>query len=200
MKNVYTHISKILADEKIIENKDIAICKYGLEMFVLSVIEIMFILILSILTKNFFNTLLFLTFFISLRIYAGGYHAETKTRCFLVFLATHALFTITINHLPIEHYLKISTLSMILSIVIVLMKSPIINTNKIVCDNEINAYRKISIFIVVLQSLVIVIGLLLFPLSKLILSLTLGQLMVAISMIAAIMKNKLQGGANNEKD
>ena len=54
MKNVYTHISKILADEKIIENKDIAICKYGLEMFVLSVIEIMFILILSILTKNFF--------------------------------------------------------------------------------------------------------------------------------------------------
>ncbi len=199
MKNVYAYISEVLAEENIVKKNDVDICKYGLEMFVLSFVEIFFILILSLVVKNFFNTLIFLGFFIPLRIYAGGYHANTKIKCFLVFLVTYALFTTAIQYLPHEFYLKVSVLSIILSILMVLIHSPIINHNKKVFNNEIKMYRKKSILIVMLQSIVIIIGSIVFPSNDLLLSATIGQLTVSISMVAAVIKNKLQGGVCGEK-
>ena len=199
VKSISQYISVTLSEVGIIQKNEVDICKYGIDYFIISVLEILSILVLSLFVGNFVNTLIYFIAFTPLRIYAGGYHADTKIRCYIILLAVYALFTIITDFFPNSYYMPIQFCSIILTIGVILKFSPVVQNHKNFNDIEIDFYKKVSIKIMMVESLIVSCGIFFIPHNKYILSFSLGELTVSLSMLAAVIKSKMTGGENYEK-
>lgn len=191
MKSISGTIANTLWAQGIIQKEDIDACRYGLDMFILSALEISSILIIAAFVGNFFETVFLFAAFIPLRVYAGGYHADTKIKCYLILLGVYGVFTMIMNILSHELYLTINMSVAIFSLIVVLIVAPIIHKNKTVNDIERKYYRKFSISICLIETTIILLLTAIFPKSPYIVSLAIGQAAVTVSMIAAIVKGKI---------
>lgn len=201
MKNLSYNLSKALVQNDIINADREKQCQYGLELMLSSVIEILFIIGLSPFFGNFLNTLIFFIGFIPLRIYAGGYHADTRLRCFLILVMTYILFTVFLLILPIEIYQYIIYGATVFTIIVISVMAPLVHSRKNMSDKEIKVFRKIALDICFFEAALIVLSSLFFKNNVYILSFVFGQISVTISMVAADIKIKLQKkrGESNEK-
>lgn len=200
MDKISKSVSNILAENGIIQEEDIDKCRYGLEVFLSSVLEMLSVLIISIFVENFMETLFFFVAFVPLRIYAGGYHAETRLRCYVILLVVYALFSFIMKITPENVYTLIECFGALFTLIIVFAFAPVLHRNKNINDIEIYHYRKISTAIVLIELLVIMIGIFLFENNVLVFAFTLGQLSVSFSMITALIKKLLrEGGIKDEK-
>ena len=136
MKSISASIAYILWDQGIIQKEDINKCRYGLDIFISSALEIVSILIIAAVIGNFLQTLLLFAAFIPLRIYAGGYHSDTKLKCYLVSLGVYGIFTIVMQLLSAEIYLIVAVSATVFSMLMILIAAPIIHKNKSVNDIE----------------------------------------------------------------
>ena len=200
MDRISKSVSAILGECGIIQKDDIDKCRYGLDVFLSSVLEMLSIVIISIFVKNFAETLLFFTAFIPLRIYAGGYHADTRLRCYGVLLVIYALFSVAMKLIPASAYIFIECISALFTSIMVLRFAPISHSNKHINDMETQQYKKISIAIALMEVAIMIIGLLLFQKSTLLLAFTFGQLSVSLSMITALIKNLLAKGGKTDEE
>lgn len=191
MKSIAASIAYTLWDQGIIQKEDIDKCRYGLDIFISSALEIVSILIIAAVIGNFLQTLLLFAAFIPLRVYAGGYHADTKLRCYLVSLGVYGIFTIAMRLLSAEIYLIVAVSATFFSMLMILIAAPIIHKNKSVNGIERKYYRKFSIGICSVETAIVLLSAAVFPESRLIVSLAIGQAAVAFSMIAAIIKGKV---------
>ena len=66
---------------------------YGTELALSTSLSMVSILSISALCMHLFHGILFLLIFIGLRLFAGGYHAETYRKCFLI---TNSVFLVTV--------------------------------------------------------------------------------------------------------
>ena len=191
MKSISGSIANTLWTQGIIQEEDIDTCRYGLDVFISSVLEIASILAIATFVENFFETVLFFTAFIPLRVYAGGYHADTKLKCYLISLGVYGIFTVIINELPSGAYLPVTLISTMLSMIMVLIVAPVIHKNKTVNEIERKHYRKLSIWVCSVETVLILLLTAIFSQSSFIVSLTIGQAAVTFSMIAAVIKEIL---------
>lgn len=190
--NVSSYISRVLVESGIVRASDIDICKYGLEVFAISVFEILSILIFSAFWGNFIETLLFFLAFVPLRMYAGGYHANSKLRCYLVLIITYALFTNFLSIIQKDYICFLNLGLIIFSFIVIMSLSPVVSNGKSVNTKEACIYRKISIRIAIVESIVILISTIVFPQSKNVLAFSLGQFTVTFSMVVAFVNNKVK--------
>lgn len=191
MKSISDNITTKLESQGIIQKEDVDKCKYGLEVMLSSLFEILSILIFSVFIGNFLETVLLFASFIPLRIYAGGYHANTKLKCYLISVAVYIIFTLVLYILPRELYLWINVICAVFSITMVIKFAPIVHHNKSVNDIERKYYRKFSIIIVLMETMIILIATAIVPFDKIGISLSLGQFSVSISMLMAIVEQWL---------
>lgn len=191
MRSISGIIADTLWDQGIIQEEDIDKCRYGLGVFIASTLEVISILIISVAIKNFLQTLMFFLAFIPLRIYAGGYHANTKLRCYFVSLGVYGIFTIAMYALPIKMYLTAAVSATVFTVLIMLLSAPVIHKNKSVNDIERKYYRKFSIRICLAETAIVLLSAAVFPESQFAVSLAFGQVAVAFSMIAAVIKDKI---------
>ena len=191
MKNISSGIAAMLWTQGIIQEDDIDKCKYGIDLFISSFLEILSILVMAAVLGNFIETVLLFVFFIPLRIYAGGYHADTKLKCYLISFVMYGFSYTLANITPSEMFVLINVISTLFSLIIVLVKAPIIHINKSVNDIERRNYRKISIEICLAETTIILLLTIAVPQNVIATYLTVGQVSVAISMLAAIVKNIL---------
>lgn len=191
MKNISDSIADMLWSQEIIQEDDIDKCKYGISIFFSSFFEIFSILLIAAFIGNFIETLLLFGAFIPLRIYAGGYHADTKIKCYLISLVMYGIFYIMTKYIPCNMFQAINIFCTVLSTIIVLIKAPVIHFNKKVNNIERKYYRKFSIEICLIETVIILLLTAVFPESEMVLSLTVGQTSVMVSMLAAMAKNIL---------
>lgn len=185
-------VSDILCENQIIKYEDKDVCRYGLEIFIDAVLEILSVIVISIFAGNFWHTIVFFLTFLPLRIYAGGYHADTKLRCYLILLFVYAIFWCIIKFFPEKHMNFLNWSAAFFSSVIIYIFAPIIHKNRKVSFAEKVFYRKISIILMLIETVTIIVGTLIFSNNRFVLSVTMGQLAVSTSMVAAIIKLKLQ--------
>jgi accessory gene regulator B len=128
-----------------IDSKLEDVYRYGIEITVSSIINILLIIICSILLKNVISGFLFLLFFIPLRQYTGGYHANTYLKCNLLFTFSF-LAVLFLAHF-VNAFLMPESLAaiLILAAVPVCVFSPIENPNKRLSASKTEKCRKISI-------------------------------------------------------
>ena len=193
VKNISNGIADMLWTQGIIQEDDIDKCKYGIDLFISSFLEIISILAIAAILGNFIETVLLFVFFVPLRIYAGGYHADTKLKCFIISLVMYGFSYTLANITPSGMFVLINVIGTLFSLIMVLIMAPIIHINKNVNDIERRNYRKISIEICLVETTIILLLTMTIPKNIIVTYLTVGQVSVAISMLAAIMKKHIIG-------
>lgn len=200
MEKICKTIATKMVDNSIIKNTEMELIAYGMHLMLMSVIDISVVIIISIMFHRFVETTLFLLAFIPLRTYAGGYHAHSELGCFMIFIFTYLVFLTMIKCIPVNVYPIISVNVAIFGLVCILKFAPIVNNNKPLNTARVIKYKKISMILVSIQTFIISVFLLINHSSIYLLSFTLGELIVIISMLAAILVNKLwKRGDFNEK-
>jgi accessory gene regulator B len=192
VKKLSNSLSGALVQNNIISADREKQCQYGLELMMSSIAEILFVILLSAFLGNFVQTLIFFMGFIPLRIYAGGYHADTRLRCFLILLIIYAIFTVLLYLLPLEIYQYIVYGATVFTIIIVSAMAPLVHSRKNMNDEEIKTFRKIALDICFFEAALVILGNMIFKNNIYILSFVFGQISVTVSMVAADMKNKIQ--------
>ena len=193
VKNISNGIADMLWTQGIIQEDDIDKCKYGIDLFISSFLEIISILAIAAFLGNFIETVLLFVFFVPLRIYAGGYHADTKLKCYFISLVMYGFSYTLANITPSGMFVLINVIGTLFSLIMVLIMAPIIHINNNVNDIERRNYRKISIEICLVETTIILLLTMTIPKNIIVTYLTVGQVSVAISMLAAIMKKHIIG-------
>ena len=191
MKNLSHNLSEALVKNNIISSDRENQCRYGLELMLSSFLEILFVIIVSVFVKNFLQTVLFFAGFIPLRIYAGGYHADTRLRCFLILLMIYAMFTAALYLLPYVVYQYIIYGAVLFNILVVVLMAPLSHDRKSMNDKERNAFRKIALSVCFFEAVLTITGSIFLKNNIYMLSFVFGQIAVTVSMVTADIKNKI---------
>lgn len=94
---------KYLINNNVIEDADIDIVKYGVKSFGLNVSNIICLLLISLIFDDLIIGLLFLIFFIPIRVLIGGYHCSTAMKCFASFNLLFIGIYIVSNYIKYIH-------------------------------------------------------------------------------------------------
>ena len=168
-----------------IKQKDISIYRYGLEVLYLSVLEILSILLLAAWVGNFFETLLYFAAFIPLRLFAGGYHANTRLGCYFASLCVYGVFSMVVAFATISYLW--SVLLAIIALIIICRYAPVVHKNHKISNEEFTRVRTMGRKLAMMELLIIVvIGMVSIQLALVI---TLGFVFEALSIIVVFFDN-----------
>lgn len=110
---------------------------YGIEIILSTLAEIISILISAIVFSSFIEGIIFVIVFSSLRLFAGGYHAETYKKCFGVTLGVF-LLTLSIANVTSKLFCeKIFWVLLCLVSIYIITRAPVLNKNQPLSEHEI---------------------------------------------------------------
>ena len=175
-------ISNRLLRKKIIDNEEKEIYQYGMNQMLLSLINILTTLMIGILLGMLWQCVIFTFSFMVIRTYAGGYHASTQKRCYLLTASIIIATLSVIKYVEINNYICLILLS--ISSVIILMFSPVGSENKPLDDIEIVIYRKKTIIVWCVEFL-IAIAFILVSMKEISICITLAQVDLALCLLSA---------------
>lgn len=155
--NLAEDITFVLIKHKIldIEQRDVYI--YGLEVILLNSIVLITFMLMSFLFKEWLHYLAFLVTFVPLRIFSGGYHADTSERCFLVsvFMYGASLAAIKlIQNLSMNWFFLAAG---VISVIVILVMTPLINKNNPLSVSQKNRNRITAYAILVLDLILFIL-------------------------------------------
>ena len=129
-----------LLSKKIIEEGDTEIYQYGLEQLLTSIIDLLTLLFIGQITGMLLQGIVFVLSFMLLRKYAGGYHATSPLKCFLL------TNLVILGALSVMKYFRMSIFVYLgfffASSIIVFIFSPVESKNKGLDEIEKNIYRR----------------------------------------------------------
>ena len=178
------YIIKTLKQNKILDSKDEAIVQYGLNGLLSTMFSFLTIFLIGLCCNCLMESIIFTISFFFLRIYAGGYHANTPLKCYGISLAISIILFAIIHNINL-HVWFLHTL-FICSIIIIFKFAPIGTANKSLDSLEIIFFRKKTLNLLIIHIIVYVISSLLFNykiLWSLSISLTVTMILLIISKI-----------------
>lgn len=165
------------------------VIRYGLEILLLKVLFFIASIAVGILMHNFWECLIFTLALSAIRSLAGGYHADTRIKCFIqsmcMLMAVLAILKL------IQKNLFICEMAMCLTIaaaVIIWLFSPIDTENKRLTNQERKILRIKSRLILIIETVVCVNAYLL-NYDKVACSIMLALIVTAIFMVIGGLKN-----------
>ncbi len=146
-----------LIKNNIIEIDEREVYIYGLEALLLNITNIITALVISILTCSPGHFIAFLTVFVPLRAFAGGFHAKTSTRCYIYTTLLYGITVLLIKLCPLLYQNLMVKILFIIIIIIIIKLAPQISNNHILDQKTILRNKIVSIVLIVLDSLIIII-------------------------------------------
>lgn len=138
------------------QNKDIY--TYGAFLILSTLQTSLVILILCALFGNVLIGVVFLASMMSIRFFAGGYHAETYFRCFLLSIGL-AVFVFVISMVTPSTVIRgLSILLTTVSAIYLFIHTPLINANNPLSHRQILKNRRISRGIILVQASIVLLG------------------------------------------
>lgn len=114
----------------LVDKEDEEVYAYGMELLLSTVFNLIIALFIAIVTDTFIPCLINLTSFVTIRIYAGGYHADTHIGCMTTLAIVQSLFVAIIKMTPVK-VIQISTPFMLVaSILLIVILAPVAHPNK----------------------------------------------------------------------
>jgi accessory gene regulator B len=148
-------LTEFLMIKGIIQSENREIYEYGFVALLSTVINIIIVLTIGITAGIFLETIIFMFMFGILRVYCGGYHAESHITCVLVFIGIYGLAMTVVKFLPEEACGIFSVLAGVISFVFILFLAPIEHKNKPFIGDEYSKFRTISRIIAALELMAI---------------------------------------------
>ncbi len=151
-------ITNSLIINKTIDSNDRELYCYGLKQGLTWLFNILTMIAVGVLCGMLWQCIVFISAYIPLRHYAGGYHAKTPIRCYLfsIVLITVVLLVIKYVHWNIFIY----GILLLLSILCILVLSPVETANKPLDTLERKEYRKRTYWIVTVEACITMITIL----------------------------------------
>jgi accessory gene regulator B len=177
------------------EDRDVYV--YGLDVLLSTSANILCMLAIGILLNLALEAAVFLLLFSVLRSAAGGYHADTHFKCFLILLGAFGASMALVALLPPSACLWMAPAFAFMSVTAVLALAPAPHENRPVSAREIIKFRRLSLMIVAAESAVVLLCLLLNA-GEAALAASLGMLASASSLCASHMqgRRKRKAGAH----
>lgn len=143
-------------NNNIIKSDEREIYNYCFEATIVVILSYLSLLVLSIIFKEFFSSIIFILSFLIFRKTCGGYHASNYFKCSIMSLSSYLFLIFTIKKLS-EVY-SISTLLLLGGLSIIILLPPIEDTNKPFTKKQYKIFKLISkslaaLFIILFVSL-----------------------------------------------
>lgn len=119
---------------------------YGLMSAVEQVSGILTTVVLGVLFGLFFESFVFLVSFSMIRMYAGGYHCEKPTHCYIISCGIMIVVLAIVKFTPMAYSTLLSVILLLIAVPIILKFAPVGATNKPLDDEEKKHYRKRTLF------------------------------------------------------
>lgn len=120
---------------------------YGVELIISNLFCLVSILLVSSLLSSFTSGLVFISIFVPLRLFTGGYHAATYRKCFIIsnlsYLLILFLKCITWRTVPMEMWWCL----LIGTCLYIIMNAPIINSAQPISESKQKRSKKITRYI-----------------------------------------------------
>ncbi len=149
------HITEWMENNKIIEPDRMVVVKWGIRNILDTLFNLATFLTIGILMHMPIETIVFTLGYIPLRSYAGGYHAKTPFRCWILsnFILLFALLCV--------HYLSrcpfiLWTLA-ILSVIFLIILMPVSDIHKPLSDVDKHRYKRRGVYILFFEIIVSVL-------------------------------------------
>lgn len=128
-RNLAEDITFLLIKNKIVEIEKREIYIYGLEVILLNGGLLITFLIISLLCGEMVNFIAYLIFFLPMRLFSGGYHAETSERCFILSTITFGASIAVSKLIPLLYISNTGKVIGVISVLVILLLAPLINEN-----------------------------------------------------------------------
>ena len=146
---MFHRISAKITDELIrlntISSVDRDTYEYGVQHILITLLNIITVIIIGFVLNAVIEALVFITAFIPLRIFAGGFHFSTPIRCYIFSSGFVAAVLLAMRYFSIS--LLIYCLLYCLASAIILIFSPVEDVNKPLDQVEKKVYRKRAIIV-----------------------------------------------------
>lgn len=133
-------ISKhLLKENGITQTVEEEIVEFGIAQGMSLICNLLIFLMIGVLFRNLLQGIFFLMAFWPLRIYAGGYHADTRKRCCFLSMCIAILIFILLKHVHFSRNVLL-LLAMTMSCVVIRM-APVESKNRFFDKKEIDVFR-----------------------------------------------------------
>lgn len=145
VKKLSCKIGDDLVRSNVVNEEDEEIYIYGLNQILVSIISVLSAMIIGVIGGMLFEISVFMISYIPLRSFAGGYHAKTPTRCYLVSVIMLIAVLLSMKYLILPDWLYYTILLM--AILVIFVFSPVEAMNKPLNKAEHKVYKRITICI-----------------------------------------------------
>ena len=184
-------ISSFFVYTNIVKKEELEVYTYCFEILLATILNFTVLLIVALVTGTLWRTVFFLIGFLPLRRLAGGYHADTHFRCFLIMLGVYFAFLVAQNVIPIERYLIATIVCVSFSVLLIWLLAPVEAKNKPLSKKEKIFFRKRSRWASLIYVVAILLSIVVFGIGIEVLSVSLGILAVAGSLFATWVKENV---------
>ena len=84
VRKISKKVTNRLLSRNAIKDEDYEIYQYGLEQLLTSILDLLTLLVIGLIMGMIWQGIIFVLSFMLLRKYAGGYHASTPLKCYLL--------------------------------------------------------------------------------------------------------------------
>ena len=150
----------ILLEQKLISLKTIdyddrEIYEFGIQHIFITLLNLITVLIIGFLLQSTKEALVFIVAFVPLRIFAGGFHFSTPTKCYIFSSCFVAAVLLAMRYYSIP--LLIYCLLYGMAGIVILVFSPVEDKNKPLDPIEKKVYRKRTIIVFAAESFILLI-------------------------------------------
>ena len=138
-----------LEENQIIKSDDRELYVYGLNQGLSILLNIGTTLCIGLLIGCTPQLVVFMVAYIPLRSYAGGYHARTPLRCYVISIIMLIVVSMCLKCIELNHWYYWTLV--VVSFFFIIFLSPIADKNKPLDEIEVKVYRKRAIFILLVE-------------------------------------------------
>ena len=143
-------IADTLEHNGTIQKADRELYEYGLRQMFITLLNILTMFLIGLSMSMLLPAAAFITAYIPLRVYAGGYHASTPQRCW-AFSAVMLFGVLCVLKFTDAAYYGILTLISMFSVMLILVLSPVESHSKPLDENEKCVYHARAIMVLLTQ-------------------------------------------------
>lgn len=154
-ENVALHITEWMENNRIIEHDRRVVVKWGIRNILDTLFNIATFLIIGVLMHMLIETIVFTLGYIPLRSYAGGYHAKTPFKCWILSNFILLIALLCVHYL--SRYPFIFWSLAILSVIFLIILMPVSDIHKPLSNVDKHRYKRKGVYILFCEVIVSVL-------------------------------------------
>ena len=147
-----------MKQSSIIKDGEEELYSYGLFVLLSQLFFVIVVVFFGVAFSCIVESLVFYLLFRFIRIYAGGFHAKTETRCEIMSVLSILLCIVAIRLTNIVNVKELLLVLSTVSLVTIIAFCPLDTPEKPLTSNEFRTFRKISLLILLIISVLVVIS------------------------------------------